>query len=92
MNSEMNKKMAKVIARAWSDSGFKAKLMENPEETLQAEGIELPAEMKITAVENTEEQYYLVIPPKPDELTDEELDQASGGGLGPAVLTWLTHS
>ena len=76
---EMNKKMGQIIAKAWSDADFKAKLLANPAETLQAEGIEVPAGVKVNAVENTNEQFFLVIPNKPDALSEEQLDNVAGG-------------
>ena len=79
---EMNKKMSKVIAKAWSDADFKARLLANPAETLQAEGIEIPDGVKVNVVENTTEQYYFVIPNKVDELSDEDLDKVAGGDRG----------
>lgn len=76
---EMNKKMARVIAKAWSDREFKVRLLAEPAETLQTEGIEVPAGMKVKAVENTKEQFYIVIPAKMDELSDEQLAKIAGG-------------
>jgi hypothetical protein len=76
---EMNKKMGQIFARAWSDADFKARLLANPAETLRAAGIELPAGVKVKAVENTDEQFYLVIPQKPDDLSEEQLDHVAGG-------------
>jgi hypothetical protein len=76
---ETNKKMGQVIAKAWSDAEFKARLLANPAETLQSEGIEIPAGVKVNAVENTQEHFHLVIPMRPDELSDEQLDNVAGG-------------
>jgi len=84
--AEMNKKMGQVIARAWSDADFKARLLADPAETLRAEGIEVPAGVKVKAVENTDEQFYLVIPQKPDDLSEEQLDQVAGGGCSSSNL------
>jgi hypothetical protein len=61
---EMNKKIGKVIAKAWSDQDFKARLIANPAETLQAEGIVIPDGVKVNVVENTKDQFYFVIPKK----------------------------
>lgn len=80
MNTEeMNKKISRVIAKAWSDAEFKDQLLKKPVEILRAEGIDVPAGIKVTVVENTEKQHYLLIPPKPEELSDEQLDVAAGG-------------
>jgi hypothetical protein len=48
---------------------------------LKAEGIDVPAGMTVTVVENTDKQFHLVLPPVPtDELSDEALDGVAGGG------------
>jgi len=71
---------AKVIAKAWRDSAFKADLVANPAAALKAEGIDVPAGMTVTVVENTDKQFHLVLPPVPtDELSDEALDAVAGG-------------
>lgn len=75
----LNKETARLIAKAWSDPEFKAGLLANPAETLQAEGIEVPTGATVTALENTKEQLIVVIPAKPDELSDEQLQMVSGG-------------
>lgn len=81
-NEEMNKKIDQLVAKTWSDAEFKAKLLANPAETLRAEGIEIPDGVKVTVVENTKEQFYILLPNKSAELSDKELDKASGGIYG----------
>lgn len=77
---EQGKKMSQVIAKCWADEGFKQKLLADPAATLKAEGIELPkGMMTIKAMENTDEMFYLVIPARPTDLSDEELDVVAGG-------------
>jgi hypothetical protein len=71
---------AKIIAKAWRDPAFKAELIANPAAALKAEGIDVPAGMTVTVVENTDKQFHLVLPPVPtDELSDEALDAVAGG-------------
>jgi hypothetical protein len=53
----------------------------NPAESLRAERIEFPAGVKVKAVENTSGQFYLVIPQKPDELSEEQLSNVTGGSF-----------
>ena len=77
---EMRKALAKLIAKAWADAQFKAKLMADPASVLRAEGVAIPEGVKIDVFENTEERIHLVIPKKPDELSDEALDFAAAGG------------
>lgn len=61
------------------DADFKARLPANPVNTLRAEGIEFPAWVKVKALENTGEQFYLVIPQKTDDLNEEQLSNVAGG-------------
>jgi hypothetical protein len=82
--SENNSEFAKIIAKAWRDPAFKAELIANPAAALKAEGIDVPAGMTVTVVENTDKQFHLVLPPVPtDALSDEALDAVAGGyGVG----------
>jgi hypothetical protein len=81
MNQEdKSKKMSQLIAKCWADEGFKKKLLADATATLKAEGEELPAGLTFKAVENTDKLVHLVIPPKPTDLSDEDLDAAAGGG------------
>ena len=71
---------AKIIAKAWRDPAFKAELIANPAAALKAEGIDVPAGMTVTVVENTDKQFHLVLPPVPaGELSEEALDAVAGG-------------
>ena len=74
----------KIIAKAWRDPAFKAELIANPAAALKDEGIDVPAGMAVTVLENTDKQFHLVLPPKPTgELSDEALDAVAGGWCGP---------
>jgi len=78
--SEINPELGKIIAKAWRDPAFKADLIANPAAALKAEGIDVPAGMAVTVVENTDKLFHLVLPPVPsDELSDEALDAMAGG-------------
>jgi hypothetical protein len=84
--SENNPELAKIFARAWRDPAFKAALIANPAAALKAEGIDVPAGMAVTVVENTDKHFHLVLPPSPtDELSDEALSDVAGGmGMRPS--------
>ena len=70
----------KIIAKAWRDPAFKAELIANPAAALKAEGIDVPAGMAVTVLENTDRHFHLVLPPAPtDELSDEVLETVAGG-------------
>ena len=78
---EQSKKMSQLIAKCWADEGFKQKLLADPAATLKAEGAQLPAGMTITAHENTCQEFHLVIPANPTELSDDYLDKVAGGAF-----------
>ena len=90
IQGEQDKKIGKIIAKAWADDAFKKKLLADPAATLKAEGVELSQGSEVRVLENTDKVFHLVIPPKPssNELSDHQLDDASGddGGGGAAVL------
>ncbi len=78
---EQGKKIGQLIARCWADEGFKKKLLADPAATLKAEGVTLPAGLTVKALENTDKVFHLVIPAKPTDLSDEDLDKVAGGFL-----------
>jgi hypothetical protein len=70
-----------------NDPAFKAELIANPAAALKAEGIDVPAGVAVTVVENTDKQFHLVLPPVPtDELSDEALDAVAGGFGGGCIM------
>lgn len=83
---EQGKKISQLIAKCWSDENFKQKLLADPAATLKAEGVELPADLTVKAVENTNKVFHLVIPAKPTDLSDEDLDMVAGGSCG---VCWM---
>jgi len=77
---ENEPEFGKIVAKAWRDPSFKAELIANPVAALKAEGIDVPAGMTVTVVENTDKLFHLVLPPVPaGELSEEALDAVAGG-------------
>ncbi len=64
---EQDKKMAKIIARAWSDESFKERLISNPRAALTEYKIFLPAGVEVKVLEQTVDVMYIVLPLKPGE-------------------------
>ncbi|WPL17844.1 NHLP leader peptide domain protein [Thiorhodovibrio winogradskyi] len=48
-------------------------------ETLKDEGMEVPEGIRVQVVENTAQVFNLVIPARPTELSDKELEVVGGG-------------
>ncbi|PZD94424.1 NHLP leader peptide family natural product precursor [Paenibacillus sambharensis] len=62
---------SEIIQKAWSDPSFKQKLLTDPVAAVkEAFGIQFPESVKITAVEESADNVYLVIPPSPAKLND----------------------
>jgi hypothetical protein len=75
MNSEeQERKMQKIIVKAWMDDDYKQALLANPTSRLKEEGVEIPEGVEIHIVENTENVHHLVLPhkPTPEELTEND--------------------
>jgi hypothetical protein len=78
---------ALLIRKALEDESFRRELLADPRRALiRALDIKLPPDVKITVLEETGSQLYLVLPPPPvpaglgtAELTDKELEAVAGG-------------
>ena len=54
-----------AIARTWTDTHYKAKLINDPHAALAEAGVELPAGTTVKVVQNTANTQYLVLPVAP---------------------------
>jgi hypothetical protein len=63
---------SEIIERAWSDPEFKQKLLEDPKATLQESfNITVPDEIRLNIVEETQDNFYLIIPPAPKDRREK---------------------
>lgn len=72
---------AQVVAQAWLDPAFKARLLASPAATLREQGIDVPASAEVRVVEDTDRVVYVHLPAQPvtHELTMGQLAQVVGG-------------
>lgn len=82
------KQWGQIVARAWADDEFKARLMESPKTVMRDYGLELAPGVRVTVVEDTAEDRHFILPPNPaGDLSEEELSPVAGadsfsGGCG----------
>ena len=57
-----------VIQKAWEDPSFKERLLADPKAAIkEVLGIILPEHIKVKTVEESSDEFYLVLPPNPSE-------------------------
>jgi len=76
--------IAKAIARAWADDGYKAKLIADPHAALNDLGVDVPAGASVKVIENTVETTHFILPVAPNdagELSIDELEKVAGAEI-----------
>lgn len=76
---ETDQTWGRIWARCWADASFKARLLVDPVAVLQDEGVVLPQGVQWHAVEDTAQLRHFVLPSRPAEVSDAELEQVAGG-------------
>jgi hypothetical protein len=77
----------RLIEKSLQDESFRQRLIEDPKGAVEQElGTQLPEEVRVVSVEETQDTIYLVLPGTPMagresvELSDQELDAVAGAG------------
>ena len=81
--TEQRNKLAALFAACWKDEALKARFMTDPKAVLAEHGIDVPANIDVNVVENSDNTVHITMPPAPagdGELSDEELGNVAGGG------------
>jgi hypothetical protein len=71
----------RVVAKAWADEAFKAALIANPNATLAAEGIAVPAGLTLKVMEDTPGTMHVILPQPPSAALSDEAVGAVAGGI-----------
>lgn len=75
----LDQKMGQLWARCWSDASFKAQLLADPMGVLQAQGLDVPAGLQLVVLEDSPTQVHWVIPARPSQLSDADLEGVAAG-------------
>ena len=78
MAEDNRKKLGKVIARAWLDKDFHAKLLKDPQAVLAEAGIHLKG--KVHVHQNTDTEHHLSLPKRPAGLDEHVKKQKAKPG------------
>ncbi len=81
MNNESNA-LSELFAACWNDAALKKRFMQDPKAVLAERGIEVPEDMDINIVENSDTCMNITMPAPPQApvaLNDEELKMVAGG-------------
>jgi hypothetical protein len=83
---ELQNRYAKIVARAWRDEDFKRRLIGDPGAVFKEEGVPVSPGRDVKVLEQTSRVFYFVLPSRPANLSDEQLDQEAIA-LGSCVVT-----
>jgi hypothetical protein len=76
---QQSKKIGEILAKCGVDDSFKQRLLTDTRATLETEGILLPEGLSVQIHENTPEVWHVILPNRPKDLTDDDLDAVAGG-------------
>lgn len=77
---EQAKAYGRVVAKAWTDESFKQRLLSDTAAVLHEHGIHVPDGIQVQVHEATDTVAHLVLPARPAQLSDEQLEAVAGGG------------
>ena len=80
--TEQRNQLAALFAACWKDEALKARFMSDPKAVLAEYGIDVPANMNVNVVENSDNTVHITMPLAPadaGDLSDEELSNVAGG-------------
>ena len=80
--TEQRNQLAALFAACWKDEALKARFQSDPKAVLAEFGIDVPANMNVNVVENSDNTVHITMPQAPadaGDLSDEELSNAAGG-------------
>lgn len=85
--SEYTRGLAHVVVQAWRSDAYRQALVHDPHEVLLRDaGIEIPRDVEIRVVENTERVQYLVLPAKPaPPIAEEEAEHVLEAAWMPSL-------
>ena len=88
--TDQGNQLTALFASCWKDDALKRRFMVDPKAVLAEYGMDVPDEMNVNVVENTDNTVHITMPAPPSghgDLSDEELSNAAGGCVTDIGLT-----
>jgi len=87
MNQEdQARKWQDIVAKAEKDDVFKKRLLALPTVVLKEGGVEIPPDVQVRMLQNTDKVWHFVLPPPlSEELPAEQLANVAGGAVTPGT-------
>ena len=80
--TEQRNQLAALFAACWKDDALKQRFMSDPKAVLAEHGMDVPANIDVNVVENSDNTVHITMPAAPAgaaDLSDEELGNVAGG-------------
>ncbi len=85
---EYRKTSAQIVARAWQDEDFKARLMKDPAGVFAEHNIAVPEGKAIRILEDTDDVHHVVLPSKPTDMPSHD-DLSDPDKAGPMLTCFF---
>ena len=80
-----------LVQRYHADPGYRRQVEADPVAAFREQGMELPSDIAVRVLANTDDTFYMVLPPDPNmDLGDELLTAIAGGDSAGTVGTAST--
>lgn len=64
--------VAQLTARAWTDPAFRERLLANPAQEMREAGLEVPQDIEVRAVADTESVRHIILQHRPEWFGDDD--------------------
>ena len=80
-----------LVQRYHADPDYRGQVEADPVAAFREQGMELPSDIAVRVLANTDDTRYIIMPPDPNmDLGDELLIAVAGGGTGGSASTLST--
>ena len=85
-HQQMNQFRA-LVQRYYADPDYRRQVEADPVAAFREQGMELPSDIEVRVLANTDDTFYVVLPPDPNtDLGDEMLAAVAGGKYQPSTV------